>query len=476
MSHSVRVVRNGFMAMRSRGAVRSAIALIYTAPLLLAALLWLAWSPTVAAQGLMREATHVALHAVLLRSDPAAGSVLPVEPGVVRLWFSEPVQPVSTGIVVLDAAGRRVSRGPAQASGATLTVGVAPAGEGTYFVRWQVISSDTHPLEGQLSFSVGHPSRGPEGFAENAGVSPVGLALQVVARWLHFAGYALGFGTLAFGLVVLRPLGISERGSVERRMKWLVSGGIALLLVAAVVALMGQVVSLGAGSPFAPSASEIAGDALASGFGRVLSQQLGAALLLWVLVGIAESLKAGEEEKAQAGKERSGGRGEHIALVTAVVVGVALAVVDGEASHAVNVEPLWFGLAVNALHVAAMGLWAGGLLALIAVWNVKELRGQRGAVVAHFSRIALSAVVILGVTGVVLAWEQVQRPINVVATPYGRMLVAKVLVLAGVLTAAFVATRMRADDRRFRWWALEAAGVAVVLALAGLLASLAPPV
>ncbi|MGZ3713774.1 MAG: copper resistance CopC/CopD family protein [Ktedonobacterales bacterium] len=450
--------------------------MIYAAPLLLAALLWLAWSPTVDAQAPRPEAAHVALHAVLLRSDPAAGSVLPTEPGVVRLWFSEPVQPVSTGIVVLDAAGRRASRGPAQASGTTLTVGVAPAGEGTYFVRWQVISSDTHPLEGQLSFSVGHPSRGPEGFAENAGVSPFGLALQVVSRWLHFAGYALGFGTLAFGLVVLWPLGISERGSAERRIRWLVSGGIALLLVAAAMALMAQVVSLGAGSPFAPSASEIAGDALASGFGRVLSQQLGAALLLWVLVGIAESLKAGEEEKAQAGKERSGGRGERIALLAAVIVGVALAIVDGEASHAVNVEPLWFGLAVNALHVAAMGLWAGGLLALLAVWNTKELRGRRGAMVACFGRIAVSAVVMLSATGVVLAWEQVQRPINVVATSYGWALIAKLLVVAGVLIAAFVARRMRAGDRRFRWWAVEVAGVAVVLALAGLLASLAPPV
>ncbi|MGZ6392522.1 MAG: copper resistance CopC family protein, partial [Ktedonobacterales bacterium] len=111
--------------MRGRGVVRSAIALIYAAPLLLAALLWLAWSPTVDAQAPRPEAAHVALHAVLLRSDPAAGSVLPTEPGVVRLWFSEPVQPVSTGIVVLDAAGRRASRGPAQASGTTLTVGVA---------------------------------------------------------------------------------------------------------------------------------------------------------------------------------------------------------------------------------------------------------------------------------------------------------------------------------------------------------------
>ncbi|MGZ3584005.1 MAG: CopD family protein, partial [Ktedonobacterales bacterium] len=85
-------------------------------------------------------------------------------------------------------------------------------------------------------------------------------------------------------------------------------------------------------------------------------------------------------------------------------------------------------------------------------------------------------VVMLSATGVVLAWEQVQRPINVVATPYGWALIAKLLVVAGVLIAAFVARRMRAGDRRFRWWAVEVAGVAVVLALAGLLASLAPPV
>lgn len=462
--------------MRGRGVVYSAIALLYTTPLLLGALLWLAWSPTVDARALAPASSRVALHAVLLRSDPAAGSVLPTEPGVVRLWFSEPVQAISAGIVVLDAAGRRISRGAAQASGTVLTVGLAPAGEGTYFARWQVISDDTHPLGGQLSFSVGHPSRGPEGFVENVGGSPVGLALQVVARWLHFAGYALGFGTLAFGLIVLRPLGILMRGSIERRLRWLVSVGIALLLVAEVVALVGQVVSLGAGSPFAPTASEIAGDALASGFGRVLSQRLGAALLLWMLVGIAESLKTDEKEKAHARKDADGGRGERGVPIAAVIVGLALAVIDGEASHAVNVEPLWFGLTVNALHIAAMGLWVGGLLALLALWNVEELRERRGAVIARFSGVAVSAVVVLGVTGVVLAWEQVQRLANLVAAPYGRALVAKVLALAGVLLVALVATRARTDERRSRWWALEAAGVAVVLALAGLLASLAPPV
>lgn len=467
--------------MRSRGVALCAIALGAVAPLLLGvgALLWLAGSPTAAAHTLAPASPHMALHAELLRADPAAGSILAAEPGTVRLWFSEPVQAVSAGIIVLDAAGRRVSHGPAQVNGTELAVNLTMAGEGTYFVHWQVISDDTHPVEGQYSFSFGHPSRGPEGFAATTGVSPVGLALQVLARWLHFAGYTLGFGTLAFRLLVLRPLGMPVRGGAERRLRRLVSGGIALLLVAEGVALVAQVVSLGAGSPFAPAASEIAGDALASGFGRVLSQRLGAALLLWVLVGIAESLRTGASEEAQGGAPKTtdgDGKGERVALMAAVIVGLALAVVDGEASHAVNVEPLWFGLTVNALHVAAMGLWIGGLLALLTLWNTKELRGQRVAAVAQFSRIAVSALGVLGVTGAVMAWEQVQRPINLVATPYGRALDAKLLVLAGALLVAFVAMRARVDECRSRWWALEAAGVGVVLALAGLLASLPPPV
>ena len=463
--------------MCNRGIVRSAIALLYMMLLLVGAALWMLWSPAVAAHARAPAVPHAALHAVLVRSEPAAGAVLPAEPGVVRLWFSEPVQPVSTGIVVLDPAGRRLSRGVAQANGVTLSASLAPAGEGTYFVRWQVISSDTHPLEGQLSFSVGHPSRGAEGFDGNAGGSSLGLALQVVARWLHFAGYALGFGTLAFGLVVLRPLGIVTQGNSERQLKWLVSGGIALLLVAELVALLAQVISLGAGSSFAPSATEIAGDALASGFGRVLSQRLGAALLLWVIVGIGESLGASAEDEAkeQSQAGASGGREQRIPLIVAMVVGLALAVVDGEASHAVNVEPVWFGLTVNALHLAAMGLWLGGLLALLAIWDAKELRGRRGAVVARFGGIAVSALVILGITGAVMAWEQIQRLPNLIATAYGRTLIAKVLAVAGVLLLAFVATRAR-EERRSRWWTLEAVGVMVVLALAGLLASLPPPV
>ncbi len=391
-------------------------------------------------------------HAVLLRSDPGDSSLLSQGPASIRLLFSEPVQPVGQAIQVLSPANKAVGHGRLQINGLQLTMPVDISQTGTYLVIWQVISPDTDPVSGRFVFSVGHPAGSWSGTSAS-GVTPLGTWLQVLAHWLHFLGYALGFGTLTFRQFVLRPSVSSEHTNTEQVLWRLVSLGILALVLAEPVALLAQNASLGTGSFFDP---DIIGDILSSSFGRVLAQRLSAGLLLWVLIGV---IKQGEE------------RGSWLILG----LGLALALIDGEASHAITSRALWLGLLANMLHVIAMGVWVGGLVAFLSLKCVQAWRDQRNELTARFGKLAMLAVIELIVSGLLLAWLHLVNPADLLTTNYGKVLAAKTCVVLITLLLAFLGVRVY-QHKHIHWWTLEAITLTLILALAALLISLPPPI
>ncbi len=379
--------------------------------------------------------------------------VLTNPPAVVELFFNEPVSLAGRSVRVVGPDGRGADRGPVRLAGPQLSVGVDAAQAGTYLVAWRVISADTHPARGTFTFSVGRASRLPgevPGGGGGAG-SAIGLALQVLARWMHFAGYALGFGSFAFQATVLRPLGVVA-GEAERRVWQLVGAGVVLLLLAEPLALLAQASSLGAAGALDP---EVTSAALESSFGRVLAQRFGAALLLWVLMGAARG-------------------GSVRATLGVAILGVALAYVDGEAAHAIGSRPAWLGMSTNTLHLAAMGAWVGGVTALLRVWRLPEIAGARREVTARVAGMSTAALSVLLVTGVVMAVQHLAGPVDLLTNAYGRTLSVKLGMVCLVLLLAFAATR-RSPALRAAWWTREAAALFGVLVLAGLLVSLPPP-
>ena len=175
-------------------------------------------------------------HAKLVVSDPAPDSVLDRLPASVDLVFTEPVTPAGRGINVYGPDGRLASIGSAHAHGDALSVELAGALEGTYAVIWTVIASDTHPSRGEFTFSLGHasPVRAPGFGGGDVGLaSPLGLGLQSLGRWMHFAGFALGFGSATYAMFLAR----------DPRPLRLAGIGVALLLVAEPLALFAQTAS-----------------------------------------------------------------------------------------------------------------------------------------------------------------------------------------------------------------------------------------
>ena len=391
------------------------------------------------------------LHAVLLASDPAAGSVLNHPVTAIKLSFSETFQPTSRSIVVRSPTGIEVQQGSPLMHGLELSMPIRASSPGTYLVTWQVISQDTDPSSGRFVFSITREG-GLWVNASGSDTGTMGLVLQTGARVLHFLGYALGFGVLAFLVLVLYPLHITGE-EIMRRLWRLVAVGILLLLLAEGVALLAQIATLTTGSLFDPV---LLGDVLASSFGRVMAQRLGAAVLLWVIAGSAQ-------------------QGQRMAIWGAIVLGILLALVDCQASHALSSYIIWLGVPVNVLHILAMGVWIGGLVALVVIWSLPEIRVLRSAITVRFGRLAAIAVVELVLSGLLLVWLHLQRPADLFTTGYGIALTIKLVMFPLPILCAFVSQRV-APSLRIRWWQLELLLLLLVILLASLLVSLPPPV
>ena len=364
----------------------------------------------------------VSAHAQLIGSNPTPGAILETLPASVELYFSEPVTPAGRGISVYGPDGRLAQSGAAHVVGTHLVVPLATGTEGTYSVIWTVIAGDTHPSRGMLTFSVGHPSpvRAPGLGGGDVGlVSPVGFVLQGLGRFFHFVGFALGFGVATYALFVAR----------DPRPLRLAGVGVALLLVAEPLALLAQTASLDPAQTFDGDALT---GALASPFGRVLGLRVAAALLLWAVLGAlrhAPWLRWGIP-----------------------AIGLALAFVDATAAHATPSLPQPLGLVLNAVHVAAMGVWVGGLVAFI----VAPAGGVR--------RVAGWSAGMLIVSGAALAFLHFANPLQLVTTAYGVSLLFKLPLVAVALLLAWRARR--------RW---ELAVLLAVIAAAASLISLPPP-
>jgi len=361
-----------------------------------------------------------AAHALLVITDPAPEAVLQRPPLAITLTFTEPVSPAGNGIKVFSPSGRQVAA-QAQASGLTLSAPVTAAESGTYVVTWQVLAADTHPSRGAFRFTVGSPTSNPYSPLLSGGeigtATPLGFALQSLARWMHFFGVALTFGVIIYQRLA-RP---------EPRLRRVVNGGLILLIAAEPMALVAQLASLSFDGPTAIAV-------MASGFGRLLGLRLAVAVLLWVVLALD-------------------------VFWPVLALGVVMALIDGATAHAIPGLP-GAGLLLSAVHVAAMGLWVGALLGYVYARRKSpsplagEGRGGRYAPYAFAASIA---------SGLLLALAHVGFPPGL-TTGYGLALIVKIAVVA-IAAAMALLGRHRA----------ELGVVAVILTAAAVLVSLPPP-
>lgn len=97
-------------------------------------------------------------HAFLDHADPKVGSEVAQPPAVVKLWFTEELEPAFSTVVVNDAQGKEVDKKDAHLDdkNKALFIVSLPAAlpAGTYTVVWHAVASDTHKTQGTFKFTI----------------------------------------------------------------------------------------------------------------------------------------------------------------------------------------------------------------------------------------------------------------------------------------------------------------------------------
>lgn len=154
---------------------------------------------------LLGGAGSASAHATLTKAEPADVSVLKTAPKQITLTFSETVSLSDGSLRVLSPKNVRVDRGAVTHAGKKAdTARVMLRGklpEGTYTVSWRVVSSDSHPISGAFTFSVGQPSATTAAVPTESPDDTAASRVYDVFRYVAYGGLALLIGVALFALV-----------------------------------------------------------------------------------------------------------------------------------------------------------------------------------------------------------------------------------------------------------------------------------
>lgn len=386
-------------------------------------------------------------HAELVSTTPAEGAVLSEAPGSAEFTFDEPVFLVPDGFQLYDTEGghRTLSTETAGAEvEAVLPRDLAP---GSYVIGWRVVSDDSHPESGVLSFAVGEASLSAPSVTA-ADDRPVDILYGI----LNAAGYLGLFclvGLTVFDLFVARVAPLARR--VAR-----VSAAVAVSAYAALVPL---------------TAAREQGRGLGALLDPANLGRSDGALLTLALVAGGIALMVLSARLTRSSGLWVGTLGAAAALTSVLPVG-----------HTRTFEPLWLMMSADLIHAATAAVWLGGLLALILhLARARQSDGdpaEAAAVLGRFSSLAGGVALLLGATGATMAVVIVGSVPALFDNAYGLLLLAKLAVVAviGGLAAwnrFALLPRVRHDGAaRVRSWhqlgsaiRLEAIGVVVVVAI-----------
>ena len=421
----------------------------------------------IAALAMVLAAAGTALgHAELVQSSPAADSRLSASPAEVTLTFSEPVELVGEDDVqVFNAKGDDVAAEPASNSGQARVV-VVPLTpnlpDGTYTVRYSIVSSDSHVVPGVFVFGVGAGELGPPYLGgQKAGPSETG-PWGVSSRFLEVLGLGGLIGLLAFRWLVWAP-GVRDAGVAGRDRDavlgwgrdvfWVGFGALAVgamlaegyLLVVQSASVLGTSVLDALGN--ATGISQVLGDTRFGSLVQLRGALLFALFAIGAIMFIREYGNAGSPKPPSATGSRVG------AVLMALLL---LAVLGGIAAqgHASVTSLSTLQVGAQLVHIVAAAVWIAGL-ALVAI-SYRRLPAVAPAagpslstrLLARFSRVALVAVALVIITGVIRAIGELDDPAQLWDTAYGRSILYKVALLLPIGALALYNRRVLEALRR----------------------------
>jgi copper transport protein len=339
-------------------------------------------------------------------SAPADGYSVTTLPSTARLTFPDSLRAAAARVT---SNGRSLRVAPLAGHPGTVVVdlaGVRPTESVTLVWR---IGNGIRARSGSVTFHV------LDHVAAAASTARPGAPLHGLSVLAHVVGY-LAMAVLLGGLFfvsALWPAGARDRRTRALLVLSTLAGGAAA--ATAVFVATRQV---------APLSFR---EAVAQHFGRVSV----ALALMWLLasVVVVALLQAPDAVRRPAWR------------VGAVVVAIGLVRATGMSAHGTQGPGAALGVLVDFLHLTAVSAWVGGLVVLlIGVLPRRELL-ELERIVPRFSRVAATCVVLVIVSGTILAMRIIGSVDGILSTHYGHVLLVKLALVTLVLLAALVSKR-----------------------------------
>jgi len=386
--------------------------------------------------------TQVFAHATPIMYEPQSMSLLEIAPNVVRIHFSERIEPTASDIAVLGPDGTRVSIGSAaveRSDSRFFSVGMNNAGQGTYTVTWQVVSADDgHFTKGAFTFSVGKATAVSVGTAQIQ-IQHITTIPQATVMWIELLGQALLLGALLLYIGIWRPLvtrfskeiSSNDSESFERGTRMIVIAGIGCIIAGVISLLVLKTLDL----------EQLRGTAFMPTLGIFIQTLDGMHAFIRGSLALVFGLIFFLFQRQRANQTFLSGK--NIALI-AIMVGMTVSRARVSHSAATQFFPV-ISIGITAAHLFAKELWVGGLAAF-AMLLLPILRNIKRARLITFTLISFSRIIsiifgVVGVSGIYIVWLDLKRPEYLFATEWGARFII-LFILSGFLFLARLVSQL----------------------------------
>ncbi|MGH1036602.1 copper resistance CopC/CopD family protein [Bacillus cereus] len=316
--------------------------------------------------------SSVFAHTSVVGTTPKEGEVPTVQPEQIILEFSEPVTGNVVNIELLDQSAKRVQVSKVEMldEPTKIKVKIPNLNNGTYTVRWSMISADGHPSEGGYTFSIGEEVQTNAVVKGNASTSVFSEIMIVILRYIVEGMILIGAGVKWLDMFVKRY----NLPPVLQRMKNMKKIFFSILVVGLVAELIVYKLIIPEGSLL-----------IHSPFSVIIMVQL----LLLVLMSL-----------------------QHMGNEWYALIWGFLVASFSFTGHVWITNPNWASVIIRMVHVMSIAVWLGALIYLVLViaWTtLYKIPFDQNRFRKHFSIIAGTSFILAFLSGELIVFLQTRN-------------------------------------------------------------------
>ncbi|KXX93819.1 copper-binding protein [Bacillus cereus] len=316
--------------------------------------------------------SSVFAHTSVVGTTPKEGEVLTVQPEQIILEFSEPVTENVVNIELLDQSAKRVQVSKVEMldEPTKIKVKIPNLNNGTYTVRWSMISADGHPSEGGYTFSIGEEVQTNAVVKGNASTPVFSEIMIVILRYIVEGMILIGAGVKWLDMFVKRY----NLPPILQRMKNMKKIFFSILVVGLVAELIVYKLIIPEGSLL-----------IHSPFSVIIMVQL----LLLVLMSL-----------------------QHMGNEWYALIWGFLVASFSFTGHVWITNPNWASVIIRMVHVMSIAVWLGALIYLVLViaWTtLYKIPFDQNRFRKHFSIIAGTSFILAFLSGELIVFLQTRN-------------------------------------------------------------------